>query len=126
MTTTTNSLPPPVQQKFDAKLLARPMQKNIHNLFAMQKEMDEHVGSTLRMRRYTNLQQFPVPLGPNFLNPPTQVLSSIDIDAVVQFYATSVLITKQVINWVHLVIQDVKVACSKSLLNTLESLKLAA
>ena len=96
MTTTTTALPPPVQQKFDAKLLARPMQKNIHNTFAMQKEMDEHVGSTLRMRRYTNLQQFPVPLGPNFLNPPTQVLSAVDIDAIVQFYATSVLITKQV------------------------------
>jgi N4-gp56 family major capsid protein len=96
MTTTTTALPPPVQQKFDMKLLARPMQKNIHSFFAMKKVMEEHVGDILRMRRYTNLAQFPVPLGPNFLNPPTQVLSATDIDAQVQYYATSVLITKQV------------------------------
>ena len=96
MTTTTTVLPPPVQQKFDAKLLSRPMQKNIHGLFAMRKELEENVGDTLRMRRYTNLQRFPVPLGPAFLNPPTQVLNAVDIDAKVQFYGTSVLITKQV------------------------------
>lgn len=112
MTTTTQALPPPVQQKFDMKLLARPMQKNIHSYFGMKKVMEEHVGDILRMRRYSNLAQFPVPLGPNFLNPPTQVLSATDIDAQVQYYATSVLITKQV---------KERVACSKSALIDLES-----
>lgn len=94
------------------KLLARPMQKNIHSLFAMKKTMEEHVGNILRMRRYTNLAQFPVPLGPNFLNPPTQVLNATDIDAQVQYYATSVLITKQV---------KERVACSKPALIDLET-----
>lgn len=96
MTTNSSNLPAPVQQKFDMKLLARPMQKNIHSYLAMKKTMEEHVGDILRMRRYTNLAQFPVSLGPNFLNPPTQVLQATDIDCQVQYYATSVLITKKV------------------------------
>jgi len=83
--TTTTSLPAPVQQRFDMKLLSRPMPDLIHKLFAMKKRLPSRSGRTLRMRRYNNLLTATVPLGPSGINPPPQTLSAIDIDATVEF-----------------------------------------
>lgn len=94
--TTSAILPPPVQQRFDMKLLSRPMPDLIHKTMAMKKRMPERSGSILRMRRYNNLNTAVVPLGPGGLNPPAQVLTALDIDAQIQWYGTYVLITDQV------------------------------
>jgi len=96
MSTTSTVLPAPVQQKFNAKLLATPQARLIHGMCAIPYEMEERSGDILRMRRYTRLNTAPVPLGPAMLNPPVQTLQAIDIDARIDWYATYVLITKQV------------------------------
>ena len=96
MTTTTTVLPPPVQQKFSAKLLSTPQARLIHGMFADPYEMEERSGDILRMRRYTRLSTAPVPLGPAMNNPPVQTLNAVDLDSRVQWYATYLIITKQV------------------------------
>ena len=96
MTTTFNTLPPPVQQEFSEKMLSTPMPRLIHNLFAIPRVIDGNMGKTMRMRRYNRLQTAPVPVDPLFLNPPPQQLTAIDIDASVNWYATSVVITREV------------------------------
>ena len=116
MTTTTTVLPPPVQQKFNAKLLATPQARLIHGMVATPYTMTDQSGDILRLRRYTRLETAPVPLGPAMLNPPVQTLNAVDIDAQIQWYSTYVVITKQVSN----------VACYKPALNILESLSEAA
>jgi len=94
--TTTTVLPAPVQQRFDLKLLSRPMPDLIHKLMAMKKRLPERSGQILRMRRYNNLATATVPLGPSGINPPPQTLSALDIDAKVEWYGSYVLITDQV------------------------------
>lgn len=96
MATTTTILPPPVQQKFSAKLLSTPQARLIHRAFAIPKVMDEHSGDILRMRRYSRLETAPVPVNPAMQNPPAQQLNAVDIDAKIDWYATYVIITKQV------------------------------
>ncbi len=96
MTTTTTVLPPPVQQRFSAKLLSTPQARLIHGAFAIPYEMPERSGDILRMRRYTRLATAPVPLGPAMNNPPVQTLNAVDIDARIDWYGTYILITKQV------------------------------
>lgn len=84
--TTQSTLPAPVQQRFDMKLLSRIVPECIHNIMALKKRLPERSGSILRMRRYNNLQTATVPLGPSGLNPPAQTLSALDIDAKVNWY----------------------------------------
>jgi N4-gp56 family major capsid protein len=87
VTTSTTVLPPPVAQKFSAKLLSTPQARLIHSIVAMPYEMEENSGDILRMRRYTRLNTAPVPLGPAMNNPPVQTLNSVDIDARIDWYA---------------------------------------
>lgn len=96
MSTTTIVLPPPVQQKFNDKLLATPQARLIHGMVATPYEMDERSGDIVRMRRYTRLNTAPVPIGPAMMNPPVQTLNAVDIDAKIDWYATYIVITKQV------------------------------
>ena len=65
-------------------------------MFAMPFQMDERSGDILRMRRYTRLNTAPVPLGPAMNNPPVQTLNAVDLDARIDWYATYIIITKQV------------------------------
>lgn len=87
MTTTTTTLPPPVQQRFSAKLLSTPQARLIHRMAAMPYRMPENSGDILRMRRYTRLETAPVPVNPAMMNPPSQLLTAIDIDAQINWYA---------------------------------------
>jgi len=96
MTTTTTILPPPVQQKFSAKLLSTPQARLIYGAFAMPFEMSERSGDILRMRRYTRLNTAPVPLGPAMNNPPVQTLNAVDLDCRIDWYSTYIILTKQV------------------------------
>lgn len=94
--TTTSVLSAPVQQRFDMKLLSRPMPDLIHRTMAIRKRLPDRSGQILRMRRYNNLNTATVPLGPSGLNPPAQTLSALDIDAKIEWYGSYVLITDQV------------------------------
>ena len=96
MTTTTNILPPPVQQEFAEKMLSTPMPRLVHSLFAIPRTIDGNMGKTLRMRRYNRLQSVPVPVDPQFMNPPAQQLTAIDIDATINWYSTYVILTREV------------------------------
>jgi len=96
MTTTSAVLPAPIQQRFSAKLLSTPQARLIHRLAAVPYVMPENSGDTLRMRRYTRLETVPVPVNPAMMNPPSQLLTAVDIDATIDWYATYTIITKQV------------------------------
>jgi len=96
MTTTTTILPPPVQQRFSAKLLSTPQARLIHRMAAVPYRMPENSGDILRMRRFSRLETAPVPVNPAMVNPPSQLLSAIDIDAHIDWYATYTIVTKQV------------------------------
>lgn len=86
MTTTTSSLPAPVQQSFSYKLLAVPTPYMIHKIPAMLMAMPRNGGTTLRMRRYNPLATATVPLGNTGITPPPQQLTAVDIDAKMDFY----------------------------------------
>ena len=86
MTTTTTSLPAPVQQSFSYKLLSVPVPNFIHKIPATLYEMPRNGGTTLRMRRYNPLNSALVPLGNTGVTPPPQQLTAVDIDAKMDFY----------------------------------------
>jgi N4-gp56 family major capsid protein len=94
--TTTSTLPAPVQQTFNYKLLSVPVPNMIHNIAAMKKNMPRNGGTTLRMRRYNPLDTAMVPLGNTGVTPPAQQLSAVDIDAKISFYGTYIKINEQV------------------------------
>ena len=58
------------------------------NLAALKRKMPANGGTTLRQRRYNQLQPAMVPLGNSGLTPPSQQLTAIDIDAKISFYGT--------------------------------------
>lgn len=94
--TTTSVLPAAVQQSFDERLLSVPVPDFIHKFAAMKKRMPRNGGTTLRMRRYNPLNSALVPLGNSGINPPSQSLSAVDVDAKMSFYGTYVQISEQV------------------------------
>ena len=87
MTTTTTILPAPVQQKFSAKMLSTPQARLVHRLAAVPYRMPEGSGDILRMRRYARLETVPVPVNPAMMNPPSQLLTAVDVDAQIDWYA---------------------------------------
>ncbi len=94
--TTSTSLPAPVQQRFNEKLLATPQARLIHKAFATPYTMPDRNGTIMRFRRYTRLNTFPVPLNTSFANPPAQQLTAVDLDARIDWYSTYVILTRQV------------------------------
>ncbi len=116
--TTTSVLPAPVQQSFSYKLLSVAVPYMIHNIPAMLKHMPRNGGTTLRMRRYNPLKTATVPLGNTGVTPPAQQLTAINIDAVMDFYGTYIILNEQV----TLQNQDPKMyGVSKSFLIDLEA-----
>ena len=94
--TTTSVLPAPIQQSFSFKLLSVPVPYMIHKIPAELKNMPRNGGTTLRMRRYNPLATAPVPLGNSGITPPPQTLTSLNIDAKMDFYGTFILMNEQV------------------------------
>jgi N4-gp56 family major capsid protein len=94
--TTTTTLPAPVQQSFDYKLLSVPVPNMIHKIPAVLKRMPKNGGRTLRMRRYNPLPTATVPLGNNGVTPPSTNLTAIDIDATISFYGQFIELNEQV------------------------------
>jgi N4-gp56 family major capsid protein len=96
MTVSIATLPPQIQQRYNAKLLSTPERNCIHNLFATPVELPDNEGFIDRQSRYDRLDLFPVPLDDAQLNPPAQNLNRVDVDCRVRVYATYIVLTKQV------------------------------
>ena len=94
--TTTNILPPGVQQQMSMKLLARPMPDLIHTVLGFPITMDQQGGDILRRRRYKNLLTAPIPLGNGIVKPAPQQLTALDIDARIDWYGTYLVLQEQV------------------------------
>ena len=96
MTVSIATLPPQIQQRYNAKLLSTPERNLIHNLFATPVELPDNQGFIDRQSRYERLDLFPVPLDDSQLNPPAQLLNRVDVDCRVRNYATYIVLTKDV------------------------------
>jgi N4-gp56 family major capsid protein len=90
------SLPPQIQQRYNAKLLSTPEHNLIHQLFATPVELPDNQGFIDRQSRYDRLDLFEVPLDDGQNNPPPQQLNRVDVDCRVRVYATYIVLTRQV------------------------------
>jgi len=96
MTVSIATLPPQIQQRYNAKLLSTPEHNLIHNLFATPVELPDNNGFIDRQSRYDRLDLFEVPLDDGQSNPPPQQLNRVDVDCRVRVYATYIVLTRQV------------------------------
>lgn len=92
-----STLPPQIQQRYNAKLLSTPERNLIHNLAAVPVELPDNMGFIDRQSRYERLDTFEVPLDDAQMNPPPQSLNRVDVDCRVRVYATYLVLTKQVV-----------------------------
>jgi N4-gp56 family major capsid protein len=96
MTVSISTMPPQIQQRYNAKLLSTPEHNLIHNLFAVPVELPDNQGFIDRQSRYDRLDLFPVPLDDSQTNPPSQQLHRVDVDCRVRVYASYIVLTRQV------------------------------
>ncbi len=96
MTVSISTMPPQIQQRYNAKLLSTPERNLIHMLFAVPVELPDNQGFIDRQSRYDRLDLFPVPLDDAQTNPPSQQLNRVDVDCRVRVYATYIVLTRQV------------------------------
>lgn len=96
MTVSINTLPPQIQQRYNAKLLSTPERNLVHLLFATPVELPDNQGFIDRQSRYDRLDLFEVPLDDAQTNPPPQQLNRVDVDCRVRVYATYIVLTRQV------------------------------
>lgn len=96
MTVSISTLPPQIQQRYNAKLLSTPERNLVHMLFATPVELPDNQGFIDRQSRYDRLDLFPTPLDDSQLNPPSQQLNRVDVDCRVRVYATYIVLTRQV------------------------------
>ena len=89
-------MPSQIQQNYTNKLLSTPERNCIHNLFASVVEVQDNDGFINRQSRYDALDTFEVPVDNAQLNPPSQLLSRVDVDCRVRNYATYIVLTRQV------------------------------
>lgn len=94
-TNTTSSLPAPIQMYYDEVLLSTAVSNLIHSMAASEKSLKGKSGPIIRMERYQRLDTAPVPLGNTGVTPPGQLLSSVYIDAKINFYGSYVKINEQ-------------------------------
>ena len=96
MTVSISTMPPQIQQRYNAKLLSTPERNLVHMLFANPVELPDNQGFIDRQSRYDRLDLFPVPLDDAQTNPPSQQLNRVDVDCRVRVYATYIVLTRQV------------------------------
>jgi len=96
MTVSISTLPPQIQQRYNAKLLSTPERNLVHMLFASPVELPDNQGFIDRQSRYDRLDLFPTPLDDSQINPPSQQLNRVDVDCRVRVYATYIVLTRQV------------------------------
>jgi len=95
-TVTSATLPPPVQESFNKKLIAREIPNMIHQVPAVRRTMPRNGGKTMRMRRYNPLPSALAPLGDTGVHPPAVDVTALDIDATIQFYGQYIVVNEQV------------------------------
>jgi len=93
---TTSTLPAPVQIYYDRVLLSMEEPNLIHSKAAMKKNLASRSGNTIRMERYDDIGSATVPLGNTGVTPPSKSMSSIFVDAKINFFGTWVEINEQV------------------------------
>ena len=93
---TTSILPQPVQVYYDRVLLSMADPSLIHAKGAMKKTLASKSGNKIRMERYKDIGTATVPLGNTGETPPDSSMSSIFIDAEIQWYGKYVTINEQV------------------------------
>lgn len=96
MTVSISTMPPQIQQRYNAKLLSTPEHNLVHMLGATPVELPDNQGFIDRQSRYDRLDLFPVPLDDAQTNPPSQQLNRVDVDCRVRVYATYIVLTRQV------------------------------
>jgi len=96
MSVNLGNMPSQIQQNYTNKLLSTPERNCIHNLFASVIEVQDNDGFINRQSRYDALDTFEVPIDNAQLNPPSQLLSRVDVDCRVRNYATYIVLTRQV------------------------------
>ena len=96
MSVSIGTLPPQIQQRYNAKLLSTPERNLVHMLGAVPVELPDNQGFIDRQSRYDRLDLFPTPLDDSQLNPPSQQLNRVDVDCRVRVYATYIVLTRQV------------------------------
>ncbi len=96
MSVNLGNMPSQIQQNYTNKLLSTPERNCIHNLFAAVIEVEDNDGFINRQSRYDALDTFEVPVDNAQLNPPSQLLSRVDVDCRVRNYATYIVLTRQV------------------------------
>lgn len=96
MTVNISTLPPQIQQRYNAKLLSTPEHNLVHMLFATPVELPDNQGFIDRQSRYDRLNFFPVPVDDAQNNPLPQQLNRVDVDCRVRVYATYIVLTRQV------------------------------
>ena len=96
MTVSISTMPPQIQQRYNAKLLSTPEHNLIHMLFATPVELPDNQGFIDRQSRYDRLDLFATPLDDAQTNPPAQQLNRVDVDCRVRVYATYIVLTRQV------------------------------
>lgn len=96
MTVSISTMPPQIQQRYNAKLLSTPEHNLIHMLGASPVELPDNEGFIDRQSRYDRLDLFPVPMDDAQTNPPPQQLNRVDVDCRVRVYATYIVLTRQV------------------------------
>lgn len=82
MTVSISTMPPQIQQRYNAKLLSTPERNLIHMLFATPVELPDNQGFIDRQSRYDRLELFDVPLDDAQVNPPAQQLNRVDVDII--------------------------------------------
>ena len=89
-------LKPAVLEKLNEMILSTPQQRNIYHLAAETRVLPENNSRVLRSRRYNALDVVPVPVNPAMMNPTVQPLTATDFDIQVNWYATSIVQTREV------------------------------
>jgi len=91
---TTTILPPPVQVHYDRVLLSMSDPNLIHSKVAMKKNLAARSGNIIRMERYDDIGTAPVPLGNSGITPPSKLMSSIFVDAQINWYGKVCAVVK--------------------------------
>lgn len=99
MTVSISTMPPQIQQRYNAKLLSTPERNLIHNLFAVPVELPDNQGFIDRQSRYDRLDLFPIPMDDAMTNPPAQQLNRVDVD---------ILGSRQISNWICAVYESIQ------------------
>lgn len=87
MTVSISTMPPQIQQRYNAKLLSTPERNLVHMLFATPVELPDNQGFIDRQSRYDRLDLFATPLDDAQTNPPAQQLNRVDVDCRVKILA---------------------------------------